>query len=685
MTVPHLSAVDFTGFGQGHDTELWRRLGAVVLDAEVDGRRVRGTRFSVWAPNAQAVRLVGDFNGWQGDRTWLERIEGTGIWATFCEGVGSGALYKFEVQTADGSWLTKADPMARFCESAPHTASIVYESGYRWNDDDWLWYRGETQFHAAPMSVYEVHLGSWRPGLGYSQLADELVAHVTAMGFTHVEFLPVAEHPYRGSWGYHVTGFFAPQSRLGTPDDFRYLVDSLHRAGIGVIMDWVPGHFATDEWALAKFDGTALYEHPDPRRGWHPDWGSYIFDFGRPEVRSFLLSNALWWVDQFHIDALRVDAVASMLYLDYSRPDGGWEPNVHGGRENLEAISLLQEVNSHLYARKPGVTMIAEESTTYPGVTRRVDQGGLGFGFKWNMGWMNDSLGYLGRRPEHRSYHHHELTFSMTYSYSENFVLPISHDEVVHGKGSMYERVPEDPWRKFATLKAYYAFMWSHPGKQLIFMGTEFAQRREFSEERGIDWQESDQWGHRAVLRTVAELNRIYREHPALWRADTDPSGFRWIDADNAADNLYSYLRFDGAGDIIACVINFSPVPRQDVRIGLPAAGVWTELLNTDTDDFDGTGSYGNLGRVSTVEVPSHGFEQSAEVTVGPLSAVFLHFDAEEDPEPGSTDIATVTAAQRAQARVASPRATTTSTTTPRPAPVENLNVSSRSTSRQQN
>ncbi len=628
MTVPDLTAIDLTGFGEGHDTELWRRLGAEVMSIRRNGQLVRGTRFSVWAPQARSVRLVGDFNGWNGEQTWLERIHGdgrdTGVWGIFVEGVDSGALYKFEIEAPDGGWQLKADPMARFCESAPHTASIVHQTRHTWADDEWMAGRAATKAHEAPMSIYEVHLGSWRQGLTYLELAEQLPAYVIEQGFTHVEFMPVMEHPFRGSWGYHVTGFFAPQSRLGQPDEFRHLVDRLHQAGIGVILDWVPGHFATDPWALARFDGTPLYEHPDPRRGWHPDWGSYIFDFGRPEVKSFLVSNAWWWVDQFHIDGLRVDAVASMLYLDYSRNEGEWEPNVLGGRENLEAIELLRAVNTHLYQRAPGVVMIAEESTAYPGVTNRVDHGGLGFGFKWNMGWMNDSLRYLGRRPEHRSHHHHELTFAMSYAYSENFILPISHDEVVHGKGSMYERVPEDDWRRFASLKAFYAFMWSHPGKQLLFMGTEFAQEREFSEDRSLDWEEARRWGHGGVQRTVAHLNRIYRDHPALWHCDSDPGGFQWIDADNEQANVYSFLRSDGHGDVVACVVNFSGTPHQDLRIGLPAAGVWDEILNTDARELDGTGNFGNLGQVTAVDIASHGFDHSAEVTVPPLSAVFF-------------------------------------------------------------
>jgi 1,4-alpha-glucan branching enzyme len=442
-----LTGWELSGFGEGHDTECWKRLGAVEVslsdpDAEVGDQWVFGTRFAVWAPNARAVRVAGDFNNWNGEGHPLSRVPGSGVWALFVEGVGTGALYKYEILGADEVWRLKADPMARFCEAAPHNASIVYNSQYVWNDDDWLWYRGEKQAHQRPMSIYEVHLGSWRRGLTYLELAEQLIEYVSWMGFTHVEFMPLAEHPYEGSWGYHVTGYFAPVSRFGSPDELRYLIDRLHGAGIGVIMDWVPGHFATDPWALQRFDGTALYEHEDPRRGWHPDWGSYIFNLGRNEVRSFLMSNAYYWLDEFHIDGLRVDGVASMLYLDYSRSEGEWVPNVYGGNENLESVAFLQAVNADVYRRKPGIITVAEESTSWPGVTRSVDHGGLGFGFKWNMGWMNDSLRYYGREPIHRQYHHHELTFASSYAYSENFVLPISHDEVVHGKGSMYEGRP---------------------------------------------------------------------------------------------------------------------------------------------------------------------------------------------------------------------------------------------------
>ncbi len=646
-----LSATDLTGFHQGHDHELWHRLGANVMSVGGPSGPVEGTRFSVWAPHAREVRLAGSFNYWDSSADHLHRIEGTGVWARFVPGLGSGELYKFDVLGADGVWRQKADPMARFCEAAPNNASIVYRSLYAWGDDQWLWYRGQRRPHERPMSIYEVHLGSWRQGLTYLQLADELVEYMTWQGYTHVEFLPVAEHPYLGSWGYHITGFYAPQSRFGSPDEFRHLVDRLHQAGIGVLVDWVPGHFATDPWALERFDGTALYEHPDPRRGWHPDWGSYIFDFGRPEVKSFLVSNAYSWIEEFHIDGLRVDAVASMLYLDYSREPGEWEPNIHGGNQNLEAIELLKAVNAHVYAEKAGVVMIAEESTSYPGVTRPVGWGGLGFGLKWNMGWMNDSLRYIGRDPIHRQHHHHEMTFAMAYAYSENFVLPISHDEVVHGKGSMYERIPQDPWRKFATLRAFYAFMWGHPGKQLLFMGTEFAQQREFSESRSLDWELTASSGHGGVQRLVRDLNRVYAEHPALWRLDSDPAGFRWINADDQGGNVFSWLRFDGDGQMIACVTNFATSPRPDYRIGLPLAGVWSEILNTDAGPYDGTGEFGNLGEVVAAEVPWRDFLCSTTVTVPPLAAVWFRFDPDADPAYTGLTAEEIAPAQTAAAK----------------------------------
>ena len=650
-----LTGWDLTGFHEGHDTEAWRRLGAhemTVTDSERG--QVSGTRFAVWAPNAQTVRLVGDFNYWNGDASTMHLVPGSGVWSLFVEGVGSGTLYKFEVLGSDGVWRLKADPFAQFCEAPPHNASIVYRSQYEWGDDEWLWYRGQKKQYQEPVSVYELHLGSWRKGLTYVELARELVEYVTWQGYTHVELMPVAEHPYDGSWGYHVTGYYAPISRFGSPDEFRYLVDELHKAGVGVIVDWVPGHFATDPWALQRFDGTALYEHEDPRLGWHPDWGSYIFNFGRNEVKAFLISNAFYWLEEFHIDGLRIDAVASMLYLDYSREAGQWVPNIHGGNENLEAVELLQRVNEHNYRRKPGIMMIAEESTSWPGVTRAIDQGGLGFGFKWNMGWMNDSLRYLGREPIYRQYHHHEMTFAMAYAYSENFVLPISHDEVVHGKGSMFERVPQDEWRKFGTLRAFYAFMWAHPGKKLLFMGTEFGQRREFSESRSIDWDESAHWGHRGVQRLVKDLNAVLKAHPALFALDNDPAGFRWINADDAGGNVFSWVRFDGEGQMIACITNFSSESRPDYRVGLPAEGAWQEILNTDADVYDGTGGIGNLGEVVAHPVPSNGFPASANVTIPPLGAVWLLHQAA--PTEETDDTAQVEAGTRAAAKQVSPR-----------------------------
>jgi 1,4-alpha-glucan branching enzyme len=478
------------------------------------------------------------------------------------------------------------------------------------------------------MSIYEVHLGSWRSGQTYRELADSLATYVADHGFTHVELLPVMEHPYRGSWGYHVTGFYAPTSRFGDPDDFRYFVDQLHQAGIGVILDWVPGHFATDEWALARFDGTPLYEHPDPRKGWHKEWGSYIFDFGRREVRNFLVSNAVYWLEEFHADGLRVDGVASMLYLDYSREDGEWVPNEFGGRENLDAVALLQEVNATCYRRVPGTTVIAEESTSWPGVTRPTHLGGLGFGFKWNMGWMHDSLGYVQQDPIYRQYHHHQMTFAMMYAYTENYVLPISHDEVVHGKGSLLRKMPGDRWKQLATLRAYLAYMWAHPGKQLLFMGCEIAQDNEWSEERELDWWLLDDPYHRGVQSLVRDLNRAYLDLPALWGTDTDPAGFSWIDANDSSNNVFSFVRgtVDGDGTLLACVSNFAALPHEGYRLGLPAAGRWTEVVNTDADTYRGSG-VGNLGGVDAAKSAWHGRPASATLTLPPLGTVWLRHD----------------------------------------------------------
>lgn len=619
-----LTGWDLEGFHSGGDTEVWKRLGSHVVTIDDDERGpITGTRFAVWAPNAQAVEVISDFNWWTGDRMRL--IPGSGVWGTFVEGVDEGTLYKFRIQDQWGTWHEKVDPMARYSEQAPQNASIVTETHYEWNDDEWIARREASRAHAEPMSVYEVHLGGWRHGLSYRELADQLVSYVTWQGYTHVEFMPLAEHPFAPSWGYQVTGYFSPTSRYGSPDDLRYLIDKLHQAGIGVIMDWVPGHFPKDDWALGRFDGTALYEHADPRQGEHKDWGTYIFNYGRNEVKSFLVSSALYWISEFHADGLRVDAVASMLYLDYSREEGQWVPNKYGGRENLEAIDFLRYVNSHLYSRHPGILMIAEESTSFPGVTKPVDDGGLGFGFKWNMGWMNDSLRYLELNPFHRQYHHGEMTFAMVYQYSENFILPISHDEVVHGKGSMITKIPGDDWQQFASLRAFYSYMWSFPGKQLVFMGQEFGQRHEFDESVSLEWFVADLWGHGGLKRLFRDLNKIYKENPALWQLDSDPRGFEWINADDAGNNLFSWLRRSDDGSTIACFTNFSPNPQTDYRIDLPMEGVWTEILNTDSLEYDGTGEFRNLGQIVAAPLPAPDrLRAVATVCVPPMGSVWL-------------------------------------------------------------
>jgi len=553
----------------------------------------------------------------------MRAMGSTGMWELFVPDVGDGTHYKFDVLGRDGEWRQKADPVAFRAEVPPATASVVFTSTYTWGDSDWLERRAATDPLTSPMSTYEVHLGSWRQGKSYRQLADELVGHVSYLGFTHVELLPVAEHPFGGSWGYQVSSYFAPTSRFGHPDDFRYLVDTLHRAGIGVIVDWVPAHFPKDAWALARFDGTALYEHPDPRRGEQLDWGTLVFDFGRTEVRNFLVANALYWLEEFHIDGLRVDAVASMLYLDYSREPGQWLPNQYGGRENLEAVAFLQEVNATAYKRVPGIVTIAEESTAWPGVTRPTHLGGLGFGFKWNMGWMHDSLGYMAQQPIYRQYHHHQMTFSMMYAYTENFVLPISHDEVVHGKGSLLRKMPGDRWQQLANLRAYLAFMWAHPGKQLLFMGSEFGQESEWAESRSLDWWLTENPDHRGVQTLVADLNRVYAESPALFTLDSDPSGFEWIDANDAGGNVFSFLRHGSDGSVLACVSNFSAIPHEGYRVGLPHAGRWDEVLNSDAEIYSGSG-VGNLGAVEATTDGWHGRPASASLRVPPLGTVWL-------------------------------------------------------------
>jgi 1,4-alpha-glucan branching enzyme len=625
--LPTVGEVDLHLIGEGRHERLWQVLGAHEREFGDCGSGfgpARGTAFAVWAPNARGVRVIGDFNHWDGRGHPMRSLGGAGVWELFVPGVAAGARYKFEILGPDGQWRRKADPCASLAETPPATASVVFSSGYQWGDQEWMSSRAGQDATRQPLSIYEVHLGSWRPGLSYRELAAELTSYVTEMGFTHVEFLPVAEHPFGGSWGYQVTSYYAPSARFGGPDDFRYLVDRLHQAGIGVILDWVPAHFPRDDWALAAFDGTALYEHADPRRGAHPDWGTLIFNYGRPEVRNFLLANALYWLQEFHADGLRVDAVASMLYLDYSRAPGEWEPNERGGRENLDAVSFLQEVNAVCYRRVPGIMMIAEESTAWPGVSRPVHVGGLGFGFKWNLGWMHDTLTYLSHDPLFRQYHHDEITFSLMYAFSENFILPLSHDEVVHGKGSLLAKMPGDEWQRFAGLRALLAYMWAHPGKQLLFMGSEFGQGSEWSAERGLDWWVLEFGLHAGVQRLVADLNRVYRATPALWQADHEPAGFGWIDASDAAGNVLSFLRFASDGNSpLACLANFSARPHHGYRVGLPRPGPWREVINTDGYGYGGSGA-GNLGEVEAAAEPWHGQPASAELTLPPLAVLWL-------------------------------------------------------------
>ncbi|MBZ6371814.1 MAG: 1,4-alpha-glucan branching protein GlgB [Microbacterium hominis] len=591
--LPSLGEMDQYLIGEGRHEELWRVLGAHVR--HYDG--VSGVSFAVWAPHARAVRVTGDFNAWDGQGHALRSLGSSGVWELFVPGLGAGTTYKYEILTHRGEWILKADPMAQWAEVPPATGSVVTESTYTWGDAEWLARRASGDVLSQPMSTYELHLGSWRPGLGYRDAADPLIDYLTEVGYTHVEFLPLAEHPFGGSWGYQVSGYYAPTSRFGTPDDLRYLIDRLHQAGFGVIMDWVPGHFPKDAFALARFDGEALYEHPDPRRGEHKDWGTLIFDYGRNEVRNFLVANALYWLEEFHVDGLRVDAVASMLYLDYSREAGEWEPNIHGGRENLEAIRFLQEVNATAYKRYPGIAMIAEESTSYPGVTAPTSAGGLGFGLKWNMGWMNDSLEYIKRDPMYRSHHEGDLSFSFVYAFSEHFVLPISHDEVVHGKGTLFTRMPGDHWQKLANTRAFLAYMWGHPGKQLLFMGQDFGQLSEWSEGRGLDWWMLDQPPHRQLLDFVGALNRVYRENAPLWARDSDGSAFARIGAPTWNPNVIAMARHDHHGNCVVVVANFSGVPIHDYVLDLPGGGEWTELLNSDAGAYGGSG-VGNLGAV---------------------------------------------------------------------------------------
>ena len=624
--LPTLSEMDLYLLGEQTMERPWEKLGANVR--EIDG--VAGVAFAVWAPNARGVSVVGDFNHWDGRTHMMRQLGSSGIWELFIPGLAPGERYKFEIRFAAGGYHLKADPYSKATEH-PATASVVYRPNFQFSDDQWMQARRTRDVLRQPLAIYEMHLGSWRrvPEQGYRpltyrELAPMLADYLTEMGFTHVELLPVMEHPFTGSWGYQVTSYFAPTARYGTPDDFRYLIDYLHRCGIGVILDWVPAHFPKDEFALGRFDGTALYEHLDPRQGEHPDWGTYVFNYGREEVREFLISSALYWLSEYHADGLRVDAVASMLYLDYGKRAGQWVPNVHGGRENLEAISLLRALNQRAYGREPGIMMIAEESTDWPAVSRPTYVGGLGFGLKWDMGWMHDTLEYFSKDPVHRRFHHRDLSFGLLYAYSENFILPLSHDEVVYGKGSMYAKMPGDRWQKFANLRALYAYMWARPGKKLLFMGGEFGQEREWNHDHSLDWHLLDQPEHRQLQALVRDLNRIYRAEPALWIADVEPAGFRWIDADDADDNVIAFIRFaPGTSRKIVCICNFSPVVRYDHRLGLPGPGFYREILNTDSHLYGGS-NVGNGGGVHAQPIWSHGLDYSAAFTLPPLGVLWL-------------------------------------------------------------
>ncbi|MBC6448683.1 1,4-alpha-glucan branching protein GlgB [Actinokineospora xionganensis] len=620
--LPTVGEFDLHLIGEGRHERLWEVLGAHPRQFDTAAGPVEGTSFAVWAPTARGVRVTGDFDHWDGQATPLRSLGSSGVWELFVPGVGPGTRYKFRILGADGNWHEKADPMAFATEVPRATASVVFQSVHQWHDDEWMAKRATTEWSSEPVSVYEVHLGSWRPGLSYRELATELGDYVSRHGFTHVQLMPVAGHPFIGSWGYQVTSYYAPTPRFGSPDDFRFFVDHLHNLGIGVLVDWVPAHFPRDEWALARFDGSTLYEHPDPRRGEHPDWGTLIFDFGRPEVRNFLVANALFWLEEFHVDGLRVDAVASMLYLDYSREDGQWYPNEHGGRENLDAVSFLQELNATAYKNHPGIMMVAEESTSWPGVTRPTHLGGLGFGFKWNMGWMHDTLRYLAHDPMYRSHHHDEMTFSLLYAFSENFMLPLSHDEVVHGKGSLWNRMPGDEWNKAAGLRALYGFMWAHPGKQLLFMGGEFGQTGEWSVEASLEWPLLDSPNHAGLSRLVTDLNKTYRDTQALYSVDGSPEGFSWIAADDYQGNVLSFARIGKEGSQLVCVANFAGIPHHDYRIGLPSGGNWREVLNTDDTGYGGSGVVNPEIKVEAEEC--HGRPHSTELSLPPSGVIWL-------------------------------------------------------------
>ena len=591
-----------------------------------------GAEFAVWAPNAESVSVIGDWNYWSTDADRLDlRHDGSGIWQGFAPQAQRGQAYKYRIHSRyNGYVVDKADPFALYAEAPPATASRIWSLEYEWSDQPWMTERGPKNALDAPMAVYEVHLGSWRRRdgqfYGYRELAHLLADYVNHLGFTHVELMPVTEHPFYGSWGYQTTGYFAPTSRFGTPQDFMYFVDHLHQQGIGVLLDWVPSHFPTDEHGLGYFDGTHLFEHSDPRQGFHPEWKSSIFNYGRGEVRSFLTSSGQFWLDKYHLDGLRVDAVASMLYLDYAREHGEWIPNRHGGRENLEAIEFLRTLNKAVYREHPDTLTIAEESTAWPRVSRPTDMDGLGFGMKWNMGWMHDSLAYMKQDPIHRKYHHHQLTFSMVYAFNENFVLPLSHDEVVHGKGSLLGKMPGDAWQQFANLRALFGYMWGHPGKKLLFMGGEFGQRREWTHEGELEWWVAGLEGHAGLQRFVSQLNRIYRATPALHQLDFSPAGFEWIVADDAQASVFAFLRKPREGGAPVLVVsNLTPMPRSNYLLGVPSAGFWRELINSDALEFGGSGC-GNLGGVDAAPVPAQGRSHSVCLTLAPLSTLFLQW-----------------------------------------------------------
>jgi 1,4-alpha-glucan branching enzyme len=617
-----LGEMDLYLLGEGSDKFVYRKLGAHPLNVG----DVSGTRFAVWAPNASRVSVVGDFNSWDGRRHVMRLHPGNGIWEIFLPGVGNGAKYKYEITDADGKLLPlKADPYGTLHEPPPGNSSIVFQSEFEWQDGDWLAQHRTTPRLDTPTSIYEVHLGSWRRKddgsyLTYRDLANELVPYVADMGFTHIELLPVTEHPFDGSWGYQPIGMFAPTQRFGSPDDFRHFVDACHAQGIGVIIDWVPAHFPNDEHGLRCFDGSALYEHADPRKGEHADWGTLIFNYGRREVINYLIGNALYWIDEFHIDALRVDAVASMLYLDYSREDGEWIPNEYGGNENLEAVEFLKRLNTELHAH--GATSYAEESTAWPGVSHPVDAGGLGFTYKWNMGWMNDTLSYMSEDPVHRKYHHDKMTFGLVYAFNENFVLPLSHDEVVHGKRSILGRMPGDRWQQFANLRAYYASMFAHPGKKLLFMGNEIAQQQEWNHDQSLDWHLLAEPEHLGVQRLLRDLNRLYASTPALYEIDFDGSGFEWIDWNDRDSSVLSWLRRDSRGGYVICVTNMTPLVREHFSLGVPDSGTYRTLLNSDDERYGGSGV--ETPTVTASEPGQHGRPFSIDLTLPPLATVLM-------------------------------------------------------------